>query len=87
MSSAAPNGKVESDMPMNMGYCKFENTLAALHECLDTMGDDPDGLSSDRERKSREGLLLLCNKIADDFEDEIEDIKEAREKRRAESRG
>jgi hypothetical protein len=69
-------------MAMNMDYCKFENTLAALLECRDSFGDDPDALSSEHERKARKSLLLLCKQVADDFEDEIEELLEAQKQRR-----
>lgn len=39
-------------MPMNMSYCRFENTLAALRECDAALAESCDPLSelSDSER-------------------------------------
>ena len=60
----------------NMDYCKFENTLADLRQCYDSMDIDDD--ASDYEKRARQSLLLLCKSIVDDYESEIEDILEAR---------
>ena len=65
----------------NMGYCRFENTVGDLKDCYDNM-DDSD--LSATETKARERLLLMCKRIADDYESEIEDLMEARKKRIAE---
>ncbi len=61
-------------MPMNMSYCRFENTLAALRECDAALAESCDPLSelSDSERKAAIKLLKLCRTIADDFEHELE---------------
>ena len=40
-------------MPMNMGYCRFQNTLEALQECveaLDEIDHDIEKLDSDERR-------------------------------------
>jgi hypothetical protein len=66
---------------MNMSYCRFENTLAALHECEYVIGDPTDDLS-EYERSARSKLLVLCKQIADDFEEEIEEWLEAKKQRR-----
>lgn len=62
---------------MNMSYCRFENTLAALKECSDALYDHnalEDALKalSDHERKCAIELLRLCRDLAGDFEFEIE---------------
>lgn len=59
-------------MPINMAHCRFENTLAALRECDDTM-HGTDDMSTD-EVYARERLLTLCHRIANEFASEIEDI-------------
>ena len=58
---------------MNIGNCRFENTLeapreceAALHENSGSAGDPFAGLS-DRERKAAEALLLLCDEMAEEY--------------------
>lgn len=61
----------------NMSYCRFENTLSDLQDCLDHINDR---LSS-REAKARSELIALCQEIADlvsddDIDDEDEDSDE-----------
>lgn len=61
---------------MNMSYCRFENTLADLQDCVDhwsddqvydpDSGDDPVRLSED-EAQARSHLLALCCLIAEEF--------------------
>lgn len=65
----------------NMAYCRFRNTLADLRDCAAEL-DELDDLSTE-EAKARESLLLLCKRIADDFEHDIQEIMELREQRRA----
>ena len=65
-------GRREEKMA-NMSYCRFQNTLPDLRDCYDNM--DEDGLSESEER-SRKAMLVLCKRIADDYEDEIEEIIE-----------
>ena len=56
-------------MPINMGYCRFENTLAALRECRDALSESSDPMAelSEQERKSAIILLVLCWKLAADY--------------------
>lgn len=54
----------------NMSYCRFQNTLGDLGDCLCHM-DDVDDLSSD-EAKSRHRLIAMCVEIATDYGDELE---------------
>ena len=56
-------------MPMNMSYCRFQNTLEALRECveaLDEIDHDIEKLDSD-ERHAAQQLARLCRQLADDF--------------------
>ena len=48
----------------NMGYCRFQNTLADLRDCMEAM-DDPD-ISAD-ESRARQRLIALCTEIAEDY--------------------
>lgn len=51
-----------------MSYCKFENTLRDMQDCFETMQDDsfdPDGLSSEYERRAYYNFLELCREVAD----------------------
>ena len=62
--------KGEGEMS-NMSYCRFQNTLMVLHECvraLNDMGDYERELSGD-ELKACKQLIKLCKQIADDFEE------------------
>lgn len=47
---------------MNMSYCKFENTLAALQECA----EDWDNPSDEREVKAKKKLIALMAKLLKD---------------------
>jgi hypothetical protein len=58
-------------MSMNMSYCRFQNTLAALRECEEALSDSGDPLAdlSEEERKAAKRLFKLCRSLADDFDD------------------
>lgn len=59
----------------NMSYCRFENTLQDLQDCLEHLDDDTNDLS-DRERKAKKRLIDLCYDIGMDYvnkDDEDED--------------
>ncbi len=45
----------------NMGYCRFQNTVADLRDCFDHLHDE---LSPDEER-ARQRLVDLCKRIAE----------------------
>ena len=53
----------------NMSYCRFENTLPDLRDCLEHM-DELD--LSDDESRARKRLIKVCKEIADDYADELE---------------
>jgi hypothetical protein len=57
-------------MAMNMSYCRFENTLAALRECKEALAEscDPIAELSESEQKSAKQLLQMCRELADDFQ-------------------
>jgi hypothetical protein len=58
---------------MNMSYCRFENTLAALRECEDDLsGVNNLGHLSDEEQKCARRLIRLCARIAEDWESELD---------------
>lgn len=50
----------------NMSHCRFHNTLADLKDCLEHMDDK--GLS-EAEDKERQRLILLCHRIAGDYDE------------------
>jgi hypothetical protein len=51
----------------NMSYCRFQNTLKDLRDCLEVLGCD--GELSEEEKKAKEKLIRLCVDIACDFGD------------------
>ena len=58
-------------MPMNMSYCRFQNTLKALRECVDALDEidyDVEKLCSD-ERRAAKQLARLCWQFASDLEE------------------
>lgn len=59
----------------NMSYCRFENTLSDLEDCLDHIEDD---LGSE-EFQAREELIKVCVKIAKYKNYEFTDIDEGAE--------
>jgi len=51
----------------NMGYCRFQNTVADLQDCYDYLWEK---LSSDEEERARKQLIKLCKNIVYDVEGE-----------------
>jgi len=51
----------------NMGYCRFQNTLADLRDCYDHIEDVED--LSEEEARARKRIVKLCLTIADESED------------------
>lgn len=47
-----------------MSYCRFENTLSDLEDCLDHINDDD--LSED-EVKARRRLVKVCHEIIQEY--------------------
>lgn len=58
-------------MPMNMSYCRFTNTLAALRECNEALQDmnRPENELSEEEVASFRRLVKLCRLISDSYEE------------------
>jgi len=48
---------------MNMSYCRFQNTLSDLQDCLDHLQDDD---LSEAEERARQKLIKLCTSVAED---------------------
>ncbi len=65
-----------------MSYCRFHNTLQDLFDCQAVMFEDTemDELSPAEER-ARQQLIRLCHDIAQDSEDEYEEMLEAARQR------
>lgn len=47
---------------MNMDYCKFQNTLKALQQCMEAIQYE-DTLSED-EQDAKDSLIRLCCRVA-----------------------
>ena len=47
----------------NMAYCRFQNTLNDLRDCLDAMEDGDD--LSEEEVRARKGLVKVCQDIVE----------------------
>lgn len=60
----------------NMSYCRFENTIPDLSDCLDalrnagTLQDAQMGASGQEARAMRR-LIKLCVTVAEEFEDDL----------------
>ena len=55
---------------MNMGYCRFHNTLQDLRDCNDHLWDKE---LSEEEARDRKRLIDLCKEIAAEFAEEDEE--------------
>ena len=53
----------------NMSYCRFQNTLRDLKDCLDALCDIDGNLSelSKEEARAADSLILVCEEIAGNF--------------------
>ena len=53
----------------NMSYCRFQNTLRDLKDCLDALCDIDGNLSelSKEESRAADNLILVCEEIAGNF--------------------
>jgi hypothetical protein len=61
----------------NMDYCQFENTVAAMKQCIETLRNGgvelaEENATSERERVSISEFLALCADVAEEYEEEIE---------------
>lgn len=50
----------------NMSHCRFTNTLDDLRECYDHWDDDLGA----GEAEARERLLIVCQRVVDNYADE-----------------
>ena len=48
---------------MNMDYCKYENTLAALRQCAEDWTNDDIHSLNEHEAESKEELIRLMKKL------------------------
>ena len=54
-------------MPINMSYCRFQNTLSALRECRDALEEDDETDLDEEEAGALRKLLILCSQLAADY--------------------
>lgn len=54
----------------NMGYCRFENTVGDLNDCLEHMEDNK---LSPREHQMRVRLVVLCASVLGSLGMDIDD--------------
>lgn len=59
----------------NMSYCRFQNTLRDMYDCFEFDGEDNDDRDdlSEEEESARLRMLVLCRKITEAHEDEMEE--------------
>jgi len=48
----------------NMGYCRFQNTVGDMEDCLEHIEDD---LHSEEEKEARQDFIRLCVQVAHDY--------------------
>ncbi len=52
----------------NMSYCRFENTMSDLQECLINIGRKAE---NDYDESSRQDMIELFKEVAEDFDGNI----------------
>lgn len=50
----------------NMSYCRFENTLADMKDCLEHIHDEIDVELNPDEHEAREEMLEIAKRIVDE---------------------
>ena len=56
----------------NMSYCRFENTVADVLDCIDNWNR----VESDSEKECRKELVNLAKQIVEDYGDDVEETDE-----------
>jgi hypothetical protein len=51
----------------NMSYCKFENTLEDLRDCMEALDKEGTDNLSGYEKKSAFAIIKMCKRIAEDY--------------------
>lgn len=52
----------------NMSYCRFENTMSDLRDCLRYIAEDAENR---RDEDSRQEMLEMFREIAEDFNGDV----------------
>lgn len=64
----------------NMSYCRFENTHDDLIDCLEALDEDGiegcEHISGQYEKPYIRKLIKLCIRIADNYQDELNESEE-----------
>jgi hypothetical protein len=53
----------------NMGYCRFQNTVRDMNDCMEHIDDD---LSSEDEKDARREFVEMCVEIAENYGELVE---------------
>lgn len=55
----------------NMSYCRFENTIINMRECLNAIrdGDATDEVLSNSELEARNSMFAMCEALMDELSD------------------
>ena len=56
---------------MNMSYCRFENTVNDMMDCINNM--DISESASEYEKRARKRFVELCAQVVEDHGEELED--------------
>ena len=54
-----------------MSYCRFENTVNDMIDCIDNMEIDED--ASEYEKRARKEFVELCVQVAEEYGKELEE--------------
>ena len=57
----------------NMSYCRFQNTIGDMQDCIDNL-DEHIREDDRREYRARIKFIEMCKQVAEDYED-VEDIE------------
>jgi len=52
----------------NMSYCRFENTMSDLQDCLINIGRKAE---NDYDESSRQELIALFKEVAEDYDGDV----------------
>ena len=61
---------------MNMSYCRFENTVNDMIDCIDNM--EIDEYASAYEKRARKEFVELCVQVAEEYGYELEEDNESK---------
>ena len=61
---------------MNMSYCRFENTVNDMIDCINNMEISTD--ASEYEKRARKRFVELCAQVVEEYGDELEEYDESK---------